>query len=137
YNGDLHVPQYCDGDDWRAMIGFLTSYEGGGCDNDPPLDCPVIGDECTDGSYYIGQIDCDAVFAASAASEVLRNWNNSTSNWTVTGFTSPTDGPANTIGLVNWSDAGSPYRAASYCNALNAHGHTDWHLPAKDELNLL
>jgi len=52
--------------------------------------------------------------------------------------TSYTTGEANTALLVGLSDAASPYDAAVYCDGLtNVHGHSDWYLPARDELNVL
>lgn len=30
-----------------------------------------------------------------------------------------------------------PFPAAAYCDGLSAHGHSDWYLPAQDELNVL
>jgi hypothetical protein len=123
YNADHDIMQYCDGASWVA-IG-----------KEPPP-CGGIGGLCADGSYYIGQVGGNDIYA-TAASESSQTWNNGVSNWTVTGFTSTTDGPGNTAGLVALSDAGAPYDAAEYCDGLtNVHGHSDWYLPAKDELNL-
>ena len=123
YNIGFSVMQYCDGANWVA-IGKIF-----------PTGCPNIGDLCSDGTFYIGLVGGDDIYAA-AASEVSRTWNNGTTNWTTTGFTSTTDGPGNTAGLAALADAGAPYNAASYCDELSAHGHSDWYLPARDELDL-
>ncbi len=126
YNEDQAVPQYCDGSQWVALAAPAL-----------PAGCPNIGDLCTDGSYYIGQLSGNNIYATDAASQSSETWNNGTANWTVTGFTSYTDGPGNTAGLVALGDAGSPYDAAEYCDGLtNVHGHSDWYLPARDELDL-
>ena len=99
-------------------------------------DCPNIGDLCSDGSYFIGQISGNDVYATTVASQSSQTWNNGTSNWTNTPASSVTDGAGNTAALVALADAGSPYNAANYCDGLSAHGHSDWYLPARDELNL-
>ncbi|MCC2099440.1 MAG: DUF1566 domain-containing protein, partial [Hyphomicrobiales bacterium] len=101
-----------------------------------PTGCPSVGDLCSDGSYYIGQVGGNDIYATAAASQSSQTWNNGTTNWTTTGFTSTTDGPGNTAGLVALSGAASPYDAAVYCDGLSAHSQTDWYLPARDELNL-
>lgn len=84
---------------------------------------------------------CDAAMTLSGgtctgASSVI-TWNNGGGNNTTTGYTSTVTGRANTQGLVNLSDAGSPYNAAAYCAGLSTGGHNDWYLPAQDELLLL
>lgn len=132
YNGDARTLQACAGNQWMAMGPI------GGTGIIGPTGCDAVGDECDDGSYYIGDVGSRKIYAASSASELNRSWNNGAFNppWTTTGFTSTTDGPGNTAGLVALIDAGSPYEAAEHCNDLSAHTHDDWYLPARDELNL-
>jgi hypothetical protein len=52
--------------------------------------------------------------------------------------TSVINGPTNTATLAA---LGSTYEAATFCNNLNSggglNGHTDWYLPAKNELEVL
>ena len=111
----------------------------------------VAGQACPDGSIFAGfspdgnvamyTTPCDAgqtlsgVMCTGTRSGI--RWNNGTSNWTATGFTSQVTGLANTAGLVALFDAGAPYNAAAYCDGLTAHGSSDWYLPARNELNVL
>jgi hypothetical protein len=48
-------------------------------------------------------------------------------------------GESNTSLLVALNGSGSPapYSAAEYCAGLNSYGHSDWYLPARDELYIL
>jgi Flp pilus assembly pilin Flp len=57
----------------------------------------------------------------------------------VSPFTDPScrTGEANTALLAGLSDSVSPYRAAQYCDSLTLHGHSDWYLPARDELHVI
>ncbi len=127
FNEDYDVFQGCTTRGWKAFHAMAAP---------PPVLCTNIGDVCADGSYYIGQVGGNDIYATAGASESNQTWNNGTTNWTITGFTSTTDGPGNTAGLVALADAGAPYDAAEYCDGLSAHGHGDWYLPARDELNL-
>jgi hypothetical protein len=67
-----------------------------------------------------------------------------------TGYTSAVTGKANTAGLqAGWGVGSVPYPAGYYdsyeygtpavtaCVSQNAYGHTDWYLPAQNELNVL
>jgi len=152
YNGDYHVMQYCDGATWRSMgretIGDVlpdgTVYAG----LSPDGNVPMYTTRCDAGEYWNGSSctrcasgqwsgtssTCSTTWGSNSYG---MSWNNATTNWTVTGFTSTASGEANTAGLAALADAGSPYNAASYCKNLSAYGHADWYLPAKDELNVL
>jgi hypothetical protein len=88
---------------------------------------------CTTGLWSGSGSTCSTTYASTN----YVSWNNGTSNWTTTGYTSTTTGKANTAGLVALNDAGAPYDAADYCGTLSAFGHTDWYLPALNELNIL
>lgn len=112
------------------------AYQYAGCSYPGPPDCPNIGDECDDDTYYIGAVGGHRVFAIGVTHHETTTWNNGTTNYATTGILSTTDGKSNTEELVALSDAGAPYEAAEYCDGLTAHGHSDWYLPAKDELNL-
>ncbi|MBJ7541970.1 DUF1566 domain-containing protein [Rhodomicrobium udaipurense] len=116
----------------------------------------TVGGTCPDGTIYAGTspdgivpmytTPCDAGMTLSGGictgSRLTKTWNNGTSNWKVTGFTSMVTGRANTLGLAALDDSGdaypaSPYKAAVYCNGLSTGGHTDWYLPSTNELNIL
>ena len=56
-------------------------------------------------------------------------------SYITTNATSTTDGSANTDSIVKYQSAGA--YAAYLCDTLTAFGHSDWYLPAKDELNAL
>ena len=125
----------------------VTTYSGG------PTGCPSIGDVCADGSIYAGlSPDGNVAMYTTPADAGSYTWNNGTNNWydhpAITNCSDGTPGTAsgcrtgeqNTDSLVNAvypPDSGQPYNAAVYCSGLNAHGHTDWYLPAQDELNVL
>ena len=122
----------------------VTTNSGG------PTGCPSIGDVCADGSIYAG-LSPDgnvAMYTTPANAPGIYAWNNGTMNWIDTAMLnclspppgampSCRTGEANTTLLAGLSDAASPYEAAEYCDGLSAHGHTDWYLPASDELDVL
>jgi hypothetical protein len=111
---------------------------------------PAVGTGCSDGTVYAGQsadgnvkmyvTRCNAGQTWNSGTSTCDgsawtlNWNNGTTNWTDTGYYSANTGRANTTGLAALADAGSPHNAAQYCENLDEDGHTDWYLPAKNEL---
>jgi hypothetical protein len=128
YSGDHNVMQYCNGREWIAIGKRFGA----------PSGCTNIGDLCSDGTVYAGLTPDGNVPMYTTPADAPSNmtWNNGTVNppWTVTGFSSITDGDGNTAGLAALSDAGSPYIAAQYCYDLIVHGHDDWYLPADNEV---
>ncbi|MCB9990481.1 MAG: DUF1566 domain-containing protein [Rhodospirillales bacterium] len=128
FNTTFGVMQYCNGTAWVSV---------GKAGVDPCAGSPVPGTACADGTVYAGNLSGTDLFVPPADQSAGTTWNNGTFNWTVTGATSNTDGAANTTTLDGLADAGSPHQAAKLCAGLSAHGHTDWYLPAKDELNVL
>ena len=115
--------------------GGGVSYQDLGLDS-----CALQGIDIT--ALAIGESACGVVYAGTsggnrlyttAADQGQFSWNNGTSNWTVTGATSTSDGLTNTNTLVALADAGAPYNAANACRSLGA----DWYLPSQAELNVL
>lgn len=179
YNLDYHVPQFCDGTDWKSM-GKVPGTGGAGCSNpagvdgdfvynsdysvlqycdgttwkamgaisSPPPPCGGIGGVCADGSVYAGMSpDGNVPMYTTPADAGAYTWvtadnyiDTAMVNCTTAspgGQASCQTGRANTTLLASMSNADSPYVAATYCDSLSAHGHTDWYLPAQDELNVL
>lgn len=105
------------------------------CDN-----APAPGQICADGSVYAGQSpDGNAPMFTTPADGGAFTWNSGTNDWTLVNITDFTDGDGNTATLVSTDSdnvmAGNQmHSAAFFCSNLNAFGHTDWYLPAVDEL---
>ncbi len=123
------------GDTWVAA--------GGTCNG-------AVGDVCGDGTVYAGtspdgSVDmwvtrCDegqSWTGSCTGTRSLYSWNNGTTNWTTTGINNFITGKANTTALDVLVDAGSGYLAAEACEALSLNGHTDWYLPAHDEMEVM
>ncbi len=62
-------------------------------------------------------------------------WSNIQSAAVGAGAQSDTDGASNTVAIIN--QKGHASSAAKICSDLIEGGHSDWYLPAKDELNCL
>lgn len=122
--------------------------------SDPCSSCtpPAIGTTCADGSVYVGDSPDGSVpmYTTPADAPSLIAWNDGSGNWVDTAMVNCTSttpgaqascqtGEANTALLLGLSGSGSPapYQAAEYCDGLTAHGHSDWYLPAQDELDVL
>lgn len=147
YNDDHDVMQYCDNTDWIAV----------GTGSQAPAGCTTIGQECSDGSVYAGlspdgnakmyTTHCDAGMtwngsACTGTRSTFAYNNGNASGDTMANTSSTTDGDGNTALLLS-TDADSitggtqPHQAAQYCGDLTDLGHTNWYLPAKDELAVL
>jgi hypothetical protein len=122
----------------------------------PPANCDNIGQQCDDGSYYIGLSPEDGtkVYVTAAAHETSSRWDEEPPCYRCglgdTGATSITDGRGNVEALRAYggdnATAGTldGFGAAKYCDNLTGiHGHDDWYLPAggangsSSEINLI
>ena len=109
--------------------------------------CPNIGDTCPDGSIYAGlSPDGNIPMYTTPANAGGIPWNNGNTTGIVNLYTptteSTTGGAASTaafIGVDSDSDTGGVqhFQAPEYCYNLDAHGHTDWYVPAYDEFEVL
>jgi alpha-tubulin suppressor-like RCC1 family protein len=150
YNSSENVMQYCDGGGWVPIgKGFGTG--------NMPLYCTNIGDMCSDGTVYAGlspdgnvpmyTLPCDygQSWDGSSCTGARSNqpWNNGNfGNKTLTNVDDGNDGDGNTLALLSIdSDSGAggtqPHLAAQTCSNLSANGHSDWYLPALNEVNVL
>lgn len=145
YNDDDDIMQYCNGSAWVRLHG------------PPASDCVTPGDICLDGTIYAGLTPdgnvpmyvtrCDLGLTLNGAFCEGYNqnypWNNGNSSGkTTTGFSSATDGDGNTAGIILLDSDSSvggtqPHQAAQACADLNLHGHTDWYLPARNEMTVI
>jgi len=116
---------------------------------------PPVGTRCDNGMIYAGlSVDglvdmyaapCDAgmIWNGTSCTGVRLNlsWNDGIADpdTVATGFTSQITGRANTAGLAAFgtSPSPAPYYAALFCHELTVSGHSDWYLPAQNELDTL
>lgn len=136
YNAPAKAFQGCTRGGWKAFHAVAAP--------DPCSQSPVTGTVCTDGSVYVG-VTPDGnhpMFTTPGDSPTRMAWDNSPSPADTTmqncgSGASCRTGLANTIFLASLSATPDPFQAAKYCSDLNAHGKTDWYLPARDELTLI
>jgi hypothetical protein len=136
YDSSEVAYKYCDGTDWHKT----------GCFD---FECDTIGEVCEDGSVYSGITPDGSVKMYARPSDVgARFYNDGSTNYVNTAMTnctagsgytenSCTTGKANTTFLAGLSNGESPYQAATDCESLIASGHSDWYLPAINEILVL
>ena len=93
------------------------------------------------GGYFAGQMSTSGDSVAThnlVVCDISVGERGSASTWgptpATTGFTSVINGPANSAGLAA---LGASYIPATFCEAINTGGYTDWYLPASAELEIL
>ena len=99
-----------------------------------------IGTVCDDGTVYAGDYSGRHLFTTQTNETGTYTWNNGTSMVAI-GTTNLLNGQTNYSTLIGLSNSESPYAAAQACKSLNDgpsnYGHTDWYLPAINELVVL
>jgi len=105
-----------------------------------PVNTPSPGDDCDDGSVYAGDhpVTSEPMYVLPADSSSI-SWNDGAGNYTTTSVLSTDDGAANTATLIatdsnSVTGGNQPHNAAQLCADSNFSTHTDWFLPAVDEL---
>lgn len=150
YNcNDLSQSRLCS----HGILDGDSSFQYASCTTIPgPTGCEQIGDQCPDGSYFVGDSPADGawVFMTTVGHENAGSWEEDPpcdlcGDGTVA--TSTADGRVNVDAMRNYDQGGASsgtldgFAAAKYCDQLSAHGHDDWYLPAggsgETELNLL
>tara|TARA_B100000780_G_scaffold264160_1_gene218592 strand:- start:433 stop:1590 length:1158 start_codon:yes stop_codon:yes gene_type:complete len=112
---------------------------------DPCYRSPTPGTVCADGSIYAGitQDGNVPMLVTTVAHESTETWNDGQTNYYyIDSCYSDWKGECYTAAMMandsNTVEAGvQPHDAAAYCDGLTAHGHSDWYLPAIEELLLL
>lgn len=132
YNSTSDTFQGCTPDGWMAFNAAIP--------------CPSPGDTCPDGTKYAGELGGVKLYTTPADAPNAY-WG---AHGFVTGEVSTTDGITNTNNIYahvlagdgaynpppDAAPNGSP-NAALTCYNLVAHGHSDWYLPARDELEVM
>jgi len=139
-------------DNWEPMADTFNLTANGAdppnpgeteCDGNATCIAQGAGATCADGTLYAGTWDGSYLFA-TPGHVGSASWNNGKYRYSTSGATNSNDGRANvtildaaTPATLLSGDESAPYPMAVACNNLNAYGHSDWYLPAKNELALM
>jgi hypothetical protein len=125
--------------EWTNMSGVTQATFMNQRSFGPPV--PSAIGAAYEGGFYAGQISTTAnsvathylVVAPLSSGQTQTEWKEPAS--ATTGADSNIDGPQNTADMV--ADGGSAvYPAAHFCNNLVVGGFSDWHMPARNELEV-
>ncbi|WP_319231070.1 DUF1566 domain-containing protein [Draconibacterium orientale] len=117
-------------DDGESLV-YAAATEDWWCPvSSPDASCSNVGDVCTDGYIFAGDTN---LYVTDVDQSTGIQWKTSRGMDDINPD-SDVDGQAN---HDNRSGSLSDFPAFELCENLDRHGHTDWYLPAKDELNQL
>ncbi|MFN3701640.1 MAG: DUF1566 domain-containing protein [Alphaproteobacteria bacterium] len=124
-------------------ITFNASTGGLRCgDLDPPCHTQPVGTVCDDGTIYAGNSPDGNVPMFTTPADVGQFQWSSASVETGMGYCWQVpavcvQGQSNTSYLQGLHGNPNLYQAAHACFSLSAHGHDDWYLPARQEMEVL
>lgn len=121
--------KFCDGHSWDVPSGEAVTCH-------PPTDCPLVGNTCADGSKFAGLVlygaSCEKLYTADTDQGAMRwageNFDTGANLWD--------DGAENQQWIVD-NRTIATYNAFDSCESLVRHGHSDWYVPALNELDIL
>lgn len=97
-----------------------------------PCTTGAVGDDCSDGAIYIGDVGSNRIYMAAADEGATSQWS---TEYVGTGATSDTDGQANSNNSTIVSQGASIYPAIWACRNKAPPG--TWYLPTKNELVMI
>jgi len=141
YNTTDNNIEICNGTAWAEIGGGQTaSLISGTVLGDGTVYAGLTGSD----PMYVTRCDAGQTWSGSSCdgARSTLTWNDGSSDFIMTNVDDLQDGQTNTASLVTLdSNSGAagmqPHDAAQYCDDLVLYGHSDWYLPAKNELNTM
>lgn len=150
YNSNQKTMEYFDGNKFVSMTPAWAEVNQASA----PA-CQTIGETCPDGTIYAGNSPDGNIpmftTSANAPGGATYSWNNGNATGYVQVMPDPcySSGEAGCItGALNTTTGAAadsdsvtggvqPHQAIAYCDALSSNTHSDWYLPAQEELEVL